>query len=68
MTVHILYEGLPLCGFSTTVPRDWPEGHRWVTIEDRTPLSEHGNVDADAQRCKVCERQRELLVSSGEAR
>lgn len=30
MTLHVLHEGLPLCGFTRKVPRDWPEGHVWV--------------------------------------
>jgi hypothetical protein len=32
-TVHILHHGWPLCGFSTRVPREWPEDHRWVRID-----------------------------------
>lgn len=32
--IHILHEGLPLCGFSREVPGHWPEGHRWVRVED----------------------------------
>lgn len=31
--VHILHHGLPLCRFSTAVPRDWPEGHRWTGLD-----------------------------------
>jgi hypothetical protein len=33
--VHILHNGRPLCGFATTVPAQWPEGHKWVGLEDR---------------------------------
>jgi hypothetical protein len=33
-TVHILKTGLPLCGFSKLVPREWPTGHYWVSIQD----------------------------------
>jgi hypothetical protein len=32
--VHVLHHGMPICGFASTVPRDWPEGHRWVSILD----------------------------------
>jgi len=28
--IHILDAGLPLCGFTQDIPRDWPEGHRWI--------------------------------------
>jgi len=30
--VHVLHRALPLCGFSTELPRRWPEGHRWVSL------------------------------------
>ena len=33
MMIHILRHGWTLCGM-TTVPKDWPEGHRWVSFED----------------------------------
>jgi hypothetical protein len=32
--VHILYEGRALCGLPG-IPREWPEGHRWVRKEER---------------------------------
>lgn len=32
-TVHILFNGLPLCGFSNELPGRWPEGHWWVRTE-----------------------------------
>lgn len=33
-TIHILFEGRPLCGYRMDLyPGDWPEGHRWVAIE-----------------------------------
>ncbi len=34
MTIHILRFGFPLCLYSRRVPRDWPEGHTWVQLED----------------------------------
>lgn len=34
--VHILHHGRPLCGaFPGKVPRDWPEGHKWVGLDER---------------------------------
>jgi ferredoxin-thioredoxin reductase catalytic subunit len=33
-TIHVLYEGRPLCGYRLDVcPGDWPDGHMWVAIE-----------------------------------
>lgn len=31
--IHVLHEGMPLCGFSSEVPRDWPRGHSWIGID-----------------------------------
>lgn len=31
LVVHVLRAGLPLCGFSTRPPREWPPGHKWTT-------------------------------------
>jgi hypothetical protein len=31
--VHVLSHGFSLCHLSGT-PREWPEGHRWVSVED----------------------------------
>lgn len=45
-TVHILYQGLPRCRFSTDVPRDWPDRHKWVS-----------DADADLATCPDCLRQ-----------
>jgi len=33
-TVHVLRQGLPLCGFSTEVPANWPPGHTWTHEDD----------------------------------
>ncbi len=33
-TVHALLYGQPLCGFSDTVPANWPEGHVWTYVAD----------------------------------
>jgi hypothetical protein len=32
--LHVLREGLPLCRFTTAVPRDWPEDHKWAHDAD----------------------------------
>lgn len=34
MNVHVLNHGLPLCGFTREVPAEWPEGSKWVGLED----------------------------------
>lgn len=31
--VHILFNGLPACGFSTEASEHWPEGHRWLRVD-----------------------------------
>lgn len=30
--VHLLHEGLPVCGFTRDVPKDWPIGHEWAGL------------------------------------
>lgn len=39
--LHILHHGFALCGLPG-VPADWPEGHRWVRIAERTRATCHG--------------------------
>lgn len=34
MIIHVLRYGFALCGFSVALPRDWPEYHRWVPLEN----------------------------------
>ena len=34
-TVHILNYGHPLCGFSDTLPCDWPPGNKWVGLDEK---------------------------------
>lgn len=53
-TIHVLYEGLPLC-------REWPEGHRWIPVEDHAPLSMHGNSLPDPKMCSECEEIRDRV-------
>jgi hypothetical protein len=38
--VHVLTHGVALCGFDAgRVPRDWPPGHAWVSIEAQARAS-----------------------------
>lgn len=32
LVVHFLWYGLPLCRFSTELPRNWPNGHVWSNV------------------------------------
>jgi len=52
-TIHVLYQGQPLCGFSPTVPRDWPKGHLWVGMEDIK--------DANCSVCKTRAKKLEKI-------
>lgn len=44
--VHMLYHGYPLCGFTTEIPANWPEGHSWVSV-----------MDAEHATCPECIRR-----------
>lgn len=44
IVVHVLRAGLPLCGFSTRPPREWPENHKWTTAP----------IGAIAVTCETC--------------
>lgn len=46
-TVHVLEAGLPLCGFTDAVPRDWPQGHGWIFPSD---YSLHLNCEGCRQK------------------
>lgn len=54
-TMHVLEGGLPLCGFSNELPRDWPTGHRWTERGQLEQAAEIGDV------CLMCK----TLCSSG---
>lgn len=41
--VHVLHYGAPLCGFTTTIPRNWPEGHKWVS-----------SLEPESANCETC--------------
>jgi len=45
LQVHILWHGLPMCGFTTEIPEDWPEGHKWVSRLERE--------DATCENCLI---------------
>lgn len=45
--VHVLDRGLPLCGFSRDLPKDWPDGHVWVRANDRSKVKVRN-------RCRTC--------------
>ena len=38
--LHYLSAGLPLCGFTSALPKDWPGGHRWIGVHDEIPRSD----------------------------
>jgi hypothetical protein len=53
VVIHLLHEGFPLCGFSELLPRDWPDGHRWVGLDALGPgVREEGY----APTCEACKR------------
>jgi GNAT superfamily N-acetyltransferase len=54
MTVHWLVGGLAACGFSTAAPRDWLEGHRWLSDEHWRQVN-----------CKACVAARAWAVDAG---
>jgi len=35
VTMHLLSAGLPLCGFTTQMPREWPEDHMWLGLNEK---------------------------------
>lgn len=52
-TVHVLYHGLPLCGFGEgKVPAEWPADHAWM------PVTEIGHAELESELnvhwCKTC--------------
>lgn len=48
MTIHILRNGLPLCGFSSLVPNDWPPGHSWVALPELADCVDCGAIESGA--------------------
>ena len=56
-TMHVLFEGRPLCGFMAgCVPSGWPDGHKWVSITevkevDGKPGFLHDERSTPCDRC-----------------
>jgi len=53
VTVHILRFGFALCRFSMEVPRDWPDGHAWLSVADRL-VEEHMQNSNRFHFCVEC--------------
>lgn len=53
MIVHVLHHGLPRCGFSIDVPREWPGEHRWISLDEYRIRRQHGTL-ATENFCEVC--------------
>jgi hypothetical protein len=52
MTVHLLHEGRTLCGSPSGIPKDWPDGHRWMSIaEHKMMLDKAGASRVDCDSC-----------------
>jgi hypothetical protein len=58
-TVHVLRHGLPLCGFATGFPADWPPGHSWVGMDDLAVANCAGCREAAGDREPVPRAARE---------
>ena len=57
MTVHVLESGASLCGMAG-VPKDWPEGHKWVSLHD------YKRVRVEKGMCPGCEREAKKRLRS----
>ena len=49
VTIHVLRHGRALCGLPG-LPRDWPEGHRWVS-----------SLSVEEATCAPCKARHEEL-------
>lgn len=49
-TIHVLYQGSPLCRFTSDRPVDWPKGHTWIPLAEDM---EHVALPSNAA-CKAC--------------
>jgi mannose-6-phosphate isomerase-like protein (cupin superfamily) len=56
-TVHSLFHGQPLCGFTNNPPGSWPDGQRWEDIEDRENIT-----------CPGCKERAEMIAISRSAK
>ena len=48
--VHMLVSGLPFCGFTSALPRDWPADQKWCHTIDELLL----NLSASEVACPKC--------------
>ena len=55
MTVHYLEHGQSLCKLPGA-PRDWPDGHYFITNHDRLDLTADHDVIEDVN-CDACETE-----------
>jgi len=54
--IHLLHEGRALCGLAG-IPRDWPDGHRWVSIAQHKEACELADGTRVAANCGSCTTQ-----------
>ena len=51
--LHIFHQGSPLCGFTSAPPRDWPQGHERISLDDfRRGVTIICSACAKEARCK----------------
>lgn len=55
--IHLFHEGFPVCGFSSEAPANWPEGHKWVSIQWSPSVT-----------CPSCKEWAQALASKEPAR
>lgn len=60
MTVHILKHGVALCR-KQGLPRDWPDGERWVSFEDKAAIDRIEKADL----CSECNAMSRLVAPLG---
>ena len=55
--IHILNSGRPLCAFLWEPPSEWPVGHAWVGLDERT--------HATCSDCKAAAKERGKELQEG---
>lgn len=58
MVLHILRGGRPLCPLGP--PRDWPAGHKWVSLYDLETGAALGGAEVCAECLTVYRKRRGL--------
>ncbi len=53
MIVHVLHHGLPRCGFSTTLPVEWPPEHKWISLDEYRVRARHTTLNVEGV-CPSC--------------